>query len=414
MVELTKDQDYVFKKVIERLGGGNSNNSQFSPDFKYITIGGFAGTGKTFLISIIRNEIYNKWKRVNVAFVTFTGKASSVLSLKLEENNSIFDSDSCSTIHSLIYKPELKYDTKTKKMIISKWIKKEDLEYDLIIIDEASMINGQIWKDLLYYKIPIIAVGDHGQLPPIGDRFNVMEKPQYVLTEIKRQALNNPIIRLSKDIRNGIEIPFGFYDKNNSNVFKLPWNSNECRSILNKVDFLNDDLIILCGFNKTRVKLNQMVRNKYGFTNNEPYPGEKIIFLKNNYLSKVLNGMLGKVLFFMYEAKNVYELTVSIDGYEHPYSGLVYDGCFGKEKYDEFTSELNDRRFKKIIKNSNHGSIDLCDFGYCVSVHKFQGSESKKVIIFQEKNYYWDEEFMKRWLYTGITRAKEKVFIITP
>ena len=149
MVELTKDQDYVFKKVMERLGGGNSNNSQFSPDFKYITIGGFAGTGKTFLISIIRNEIYNKWKRVNVAFVTFTGKASSVLSLKLEENNSIFDSDSCSTIHSLIYKPELKYDLKTKKMVINRWIKKPKLDFDLIIIDEASMVNGQIWNDLV-------------------------------------------------------------------------------------------------------------------------------------------------------------------------------------------------------------------------------------------------------------------------
>ena len=48
MVELTKDQDYVFKKVIERLGGGNSNNSQFSPDFKYITIGGLLELEKHF------------------------------------------------------------------------------------------------------------------------------------------------------------------------------------------------------------------------------------------------------------------------------------------------------------------------------------------------------------------------------
>jgi exodeoxyribonuclease-5 len=74
---------------------------------------------------------------------------------------------------------------------------------------------------------------------------------------------------------------------------------------------------------------------------------------------------------------------------------------------------LQDKKYKRIIKNSNHGSIDFCDFGYAITVHKFQGSEAKKVVIFQEKNYYWDEEYMKRWLYTGITRAKEKIFLIT-
>lgn len=410
-MELTKDQEFVFKKVMERLGVRSSISSQFSPDFKYITIGGLAGTGKTFLIAILRDEIYDKWKSKNIAFVTFTGKASSVLKTKLEENNSIFHGDSCSTIHSLIYRPELKYDIKTKKMVVIKWIKKPELDFDLIFIDEASMVNGQIWKDLIDYNIPIIAVGDHGQLPPIGDQFNLMEKPDYLLTEIKRQALDNPIIRLSQDIRNGIEIPFGFYDKNNHDVFKLPWNSSECRSMLNKVDFLNDDVIVLCGFNKTRTKFNKMVRSKYGFTNDEPYPGEKIIFLKNNYNSKVLNGMLGKVMFLMYEAKNVYELTVSIDGYEHPYSGLVYNGCFGKEKYDEAADEIQEKKYKAIIKNSNHGSIDLCDFGYAITTHKSQGSEFKKVICFIEG--YWDAEYMKKFIYTGVTRAKEKLFLIT-
>lgn len=410
-MELTKDQDYVFNKVMEKLGNKSINVSQFSPDFKYITIGGYAGTGKTFLISILRKEIYSKWKNINVSFVTFTGKASSVLKLKLEENDSIFYGDSCSTIHSLIYKPELKYDLKTKKMVISRWIKKPELEYDLIVVDEASMVNKQIWNDLIEYNIPIIAVGDHGQLPPIGDQFNLMEKPNYVLMEIKRQALDNPIIRLSQDIRNGIDIPYGFYDKNNHDVFKLPWNSNECRSVLNTIDYLNDDVIVLCGFNKTRVAFNNMVRSKYGFTNNEPYPGEKIIFLKNNYMSKVLNGMLGKLLFFMYEAKNVYELTVSIEGYEHPYSGLVFNGCFGKEKYDDSLTELQDKKYRRIIKNSNHGSIDLCDFGYAITTHKSQGSEFKKVICFIEG--YWDEEYMKKFTYTAVTRAKEKLFLIT-
>jgi len=411
-MEIAKDQDFVFGEVMERLGV-TKNSSVFSPNFKYITIGGLAGTGKTFLISILRNEIKNKWKNKKIAFVTFTGKASSVLKLKLKENDANFSGDFCGTIHSLMYHPELKYDKNIKKMVISKWIKKKELEVDLIFVDEASMVNRNLWNDLISYNIPIIAVGDHGQLPPIGDQFSLIEKPQYVLTEIKRQALDNPIIKLSQDIRKGIEIPYGFYDKNNQSVFKLPWNSNSCKKMFESIDFTSDDIIILCGLNKTRVLINQMIRNKLGFNKPEPYGGEKVVFLKNNYESKVLNGMLGKVLFLLYEAKDIYNIAISIEGYEHPYSGLVYNGCFGKEQYQDSMLEIQDKKFKKIIRKSNFGSIDLCDFGYAITVHKSQGSEWKKIILFQEKSYYWDDEYMKRFNYTAVTRAKEKLFIIT-
>jgi exodeoxyribonuclease V len=411
-MELTKDQEYVFKTVMEKLGV-TKNSSKFSPDFKFITIGGLAGTGKTFLISILRQEIYNKFKDKNIAFATFTGKASSVLKSKLKENNSIFSGDFCGTIHSLLYRPELRYDSNTKTMVIIGWTKKYELDYDLIFIDEASMVNKQLWNDLIEFNIPIIAVGDHGQLPPIGDQFSLMEKPEYLLTEIKRQALDNPIIKLSQDIRNGIEIPFGFYDKNNKSIFKLPWDSSDCKNVFNNLDFTQDDIIVLCGLNKTRVSINNLIRKKLGYNIIEPYPGERVVFLKNNYNTKVLNGMLGKVLFFMYETKNIYNMTVLIDGYEHPYSGLVYNGCFGKEQYLEAFNQLQDKKLRKTIKKSKHSSIDVCDFGYCISTHKSQGSEFKKVVCFIERSYYWDDPYMKRWLYTAVTRAKEKLFLIT-
>lgn len=409
---LTKDQEFILDKIMFKLRG-ESNENKYNPNFKYITIGGLAGTGKTYLISEIRKEIYNLWKHLSVAFIAFTGKASSVLNSKLSENNSFFYKDNVSTIHSLIYKPEVKYDSKIKQFVIVKWIKKEELEYDLIIVDEASMINQQIWKDLLEYEIPIIAVGDHGQLPPIGDGFSLMTSPHYILTEIKRQALNNPIIRLSLDIRNGVEIPDGFYDPNYKGVFKGSWKSDNCRKTFDSIDFLNDDTIILCGKNRSRVMINQMVRNKLGFTNYEPYPGERVIFLRNNYNSHVFNGMLGKTLFFLYEAKNIYDMTVLLDGFENPYSGLVFNGCFGQEDYGIGMSELQDKKYYKVIKKSNHSTIDLCDYGYCISTHKSQGSEFKKVVCFIEKSYYWDEEYMKKWLYTAVTRAKEKLFLIT-
>lgn len=410
MFELTKDQDLVFSKVMERI----NKEGTFSPDFSFITIGGYAGTGKTFLISIIRKEIKEKYENTNVAFVTFTGKASSVLNLKLKENESLYDYDYCGTIHSLIYKPEMKYDKKLKRMVIIKWVKRDDINYlyDLIFLDEASMVDINIWKDLLSYNIPIIAVGDHGQLPPINGSFNLMFKPEYTLTEIKRQTLENPIIRLTQDIRNGKEIPFGFYDKDNPNVFKLYWKSDDCKNIFEKLDFMSDDLMILCGMNRTRNSINRLIRNKLNFALPEPYPGEKVVFLKNNYKSNVLNGLLGKILLFEYEDKNLYNLTVKFDSSNDIYSGIVFDGFFGKETYDLNNEILISKEFKKRVKKSGYETVDYCDFAYAITVHKAQGSEFNKCIIFQERGYYWNDEYMRRWLYTACSRAKEKLFII--
>ena len=82
-----------------------------------LKINAFAGTGKTFLISILRQELLNNWKNLRVAFACFTGKASSVLKMKLEENDSVFEEDFCGTIHSLIYRPEILYDKKLSLFI---------------------------------------------------------------------------------------------------------------------------------------------------------------------------------------------------------------------------------------------------------------------------------------------------------
>jgi len=418
MNRLTSDQQFVLDQIMFRLGGGNKSfsSTEFHPDFSYVTIGGYAGTGKTYLINEIRKEIKSKWKNINVAFVAFTGKASSVLGVKLEESKTLEEFDFCGTIHSLMYQPEFHYDKNLKRMVITKWIKKSGLKdaYDLIFIDEASMVNKELWRDISEYDIPIIAVGDHGQLPPIGDGFNLIEKPMYTLTEIKRQALDNPIIQLSQDIRNGKEIPFGYYNDQNKGVFKLSWNNPECKKIFDNINFKDENLIILCGMNKTRVMLNQMVRDKLTFNRPEPYPSERLVCLRNNYRNKIMNGQIGTLLFLMYEKKNIYNITIQMDGFSEPHGSIIHNCCFGKENYDEAFAELHEKSkfYKKVVKESGYDQIDLFDFGYCVSCHKAQGSEWKKVILFQERSYYWDNDFYKRWLYTASTRAKEKLFII--
>ena len=132
-------------------------------DSPFITLGGFAGTGKTTLISVFRKKLDAKDKKLKVAFVSFTGKASRVLRSKLVETKSLYLQDSVSTIHSLIYSPIL-----NEKEEIIGWERRKETNFDLIIIDEASMVDGFIWRDLCSYRIPIVAVGDHGHRGQLG------------------------------------------------------------------------------------------------------------------------------------------------------------------------------------------------------------------------------------------------------
>lgn len=201
MIDLSGDQKVALDNLLLWFGG---------QDKKYITLGGYAGTGKTTLIGILRQEFFDQNKKLKVAFCTFTGKASRVLRTKLVEAKALYPSDFVGTIHSLIYSPV--EDEKTHE--ITGWKKKENIEADLIMVDEASMVDFFIWQDLLLYKIPIIAVGDHGQLPPIRENFNLMASPDLKLQEIHRQARENPIIKLSILARETGRIPAGIFGKN--------------------------------------------------------------------------------------------------------------------------------------------------------------------------------------------------------
>ncbi|KKQ71073.1 MAG: Exodeoxyribonuclease V, partial [Candidatus Shapirobacteria bacterium GW2011_GWE2_38_30] len=142
-------------------------------------------------------------KKIRVAFASFTGKATRVLRGKLAEMETVYKEDSIGTIHSLIYSPIVD----TKKNIVG-WKKKDEIEADLIVIDEGSMVDGTIWGDLVSYGLPIVVVGDHGQLPPIRGDFNLMERPMVKLEKIHRQAEKNPIIKVSMLAREEGKIPF--------------------------------------------------------------------------------------------------------------------------------------------------------------------------------------------------------------
>ena len=381
------------------------------PSYLFSTrIGGYAGTGKTFLLSYIRKELHRLYPRLGVAFVAFTGKAASVLENKLINNDARFDEDYVGTIHGMIYRPETVWDPKTKTQIIKRWVKREkdEIWHQIIFIDEASMVSRKIWGDLLSYSKPIVAVGDHGQLPPVGDTFNLIVDPDHELTEIHRQALGSPIIGLSKFIRENGYIPFNkFFSKE---VFKLSWKLDQCKNIWDKIK-IQDDLMILCAFNKTRNNLNRIIRNRLGFTHRVPYPGERVICLKNNHWSGVMNGQLGTVLWVMPEEYNLYRMTVHIDGFDNPQECMVSNSCFGVDDYNAYGKENPNQ--KEFAKDKGFLAVDHFDYGYASSVHKAQGSEWERVVVFEQRTKHWDDNMYARWLYTAITRSMQKLFVIS-
>ncbi len=360
----------------------------------YITLGGFAGTGKTTLISVFRQELHKRKEELKVAFCSYTGKAARVLKQKLIEQNAVFPKDSVSTIHALIYSPMLD----DKDNIIG-WERNKNPKFDLIIIDEASMVDERIWSDLLSLGIPIIAVGDHGQLPPISGSFNLVQTPMLRLEEIHRQAKDNPIIKLSILAREKGEIPVGNYGDGIKKISKADYDSGE--KVNDLLESYNSETLVLCGYNSTRSKLNNFIRGSKEFLSPEPQVGDRVICLRNNHRQRIYNGMLGTINSISTTDDKWYFAEIKMDGEESNFAGLIARGQFGSPNAINYG---NDRAAFMMG--------DLFDFGYALTVHKAQGSEANRVILFEEKFGKMDEQMWKRWLYTAITRAKEELFII--
>lgn len=380
---------------------------------KTVTIGGYAGTGKTFLLSQFRKSFFEQYKHRTVAFCTFTGKASAVLKNKLIEADALYERDFVGTIHSLIYRPITILDPKLGTHVIVGWDRKEydEFNHDIIVIDEASMVDHKVFIDLQSYNKPIVAVGDHGQLPPVNGKFNLMQSPLFKLTEIHRQEEGSPIIELSKFIRQHSYIP-----KNkimSQDVFTVSWKRQDCKDFFwSKVDFLNPEIITLCAFNKTRAFLNKKIREKLGFNSPQPYPGERLLCLSNNRSIGIMNGQLCTVVFVMPESKKMYRITVQLDGTNEYIECLCPKENFGRIQY-QFHERNKKQIEQKKYANDKGQHIGHFDYGYCTSVHKSQGSEWNKVILFEQFTRLWDKDIITRWLYTAVTRSKKKLFVIS-
>lgn len=371
---------------------------QKKPHKQYVCLGGYAGTGKTALLAKFRQKILEDNKKLKVAFCAFTGKAAQVLRNTLIEFNSIIKGDNISTIHSLIYEP---IDDDFGNAI--SWKKKTEVNFDLIIIDEASMVSQSIWQDLLSFGIPILAVGDHGQLPPIGQDFSLMSDLDIKLSQIHRQAQESPIIKVSILARENGYIPVKKYS---SQVIKYGNQDPDINSIIEELLLgFNEETLFLVGRNKTRIQLNNEIRANREIYNQTPQINDRVICLRNNWKKDIYNGMLGRIKSISPASdkngkKHWYDVEIIID------DGNVYNGKISSYQFnnDSLVNSIPGLAFYKIG--------DLFDFGYCLTVHKAQGSQAKKVIVFEERNKYQTDEDWRRWLYTAVTRAQEELVVI--
>jgi exodeoxyribonuclease-5 len=300
------------------------------------------------------------------------------------------------TIHGLMY--EALFENHQFK----KWVRRNHIPADLIIIDEASMVSEAIWKDLKQYRVPIIAIGDHGQLPPIGGNFSLMEKPDYTLTEIQRQAAGNPIIAASVLARTTGIIPLGRIENELGCVDRVTIKADNLIRVFTTPETLRETMVI-CGYNRTRIALNQLIRNKLGFYDKNPMAGERVICLRNNQSAGLFNGMGGVLdaIDWSKEKSHWADATITMDD-ESVYEGSVIKEQFGAEST---LRELKGVNFMQLR--------DLFDWGYALTAHKAQGSEAANVILVEERFSKSTDDDWKRWLYTSCTRSKKNLTIIT-
>ncbi len=344
-------------------------------------ITGGPGTGKTTILSCVLEILSEYYKKDEIALCSPTGKAS----IRMSESTGY----EASTIHTLLSV----IPTEDKEVEDFKFFFNETnrLPYKLVVIDESSMIDQKLAVNLfkaLRDDVHIIFVGDINQLPPVGagyffrDLIN-LKVPCVKLIKTYRQSGDSTIIKLAKEIQNGEILSF---EPNFDFGFKK----------LNTIDEIVDiylrgvkekgieNIEILCPQNKGElgtVKLNNFIIDKMipksdkeikmnGFTFRE---GARVIQTKNDYSLGVINGQLGTL-----KKIDLINKTVTIE-------------------YDDKEFEYTPEQMKNVA------------LGYSITIHKSQGSERKYVIEICSKLHNMNT---KPLVYTGITRAKEKLIII--
>lgn len=383
-----------------------------------------AGSGKSTLVKFIISALNIPDERV--AYVAYTGKAANVLKNKGCPN--------ATTAHKLLYHAR---QTKSGNYVFTPK-KTLDDPYDLIVVDEVSMLPQELWYQLLSHGIYVLAMGDPGQLSPPRDETNpVLDNPHIFLDEIVRQAQDSAIIRLSMHIREGKD-------------FRLfPTVSGEVRIIPRRYLFEDENTTLLqasqiiCGTNAQRYELNNRVRALLG-RGPTPEPEDKIIGLKNHWDdisdegNALTNGAIGSIIpgeHFIQTYPNLKKFAdfrptdilwadfITEDGdtfHSLPidYSCLTTNNpsLTGAQEYQigGYNNSI-DRKMEQYGYSLNPKLIIPYNFnyGYAITCWKAQGSEYPYVLSY---DCGWlkkkDAKEYTKYLYTAVTRAEKAIILV--
>lgn len=352
-IELTLEQEAAVEYVLRK--AADDGQSRF---------GGLGGTGKSTCLAEMCKRLPG-W-----AVCAYTGKAANVLRRK--------GITSASTIHSLIYVPETDEDGQVVEPVEFRLREPHELAVEGFLVDEASMISAEIYRDLKTFDRPMVFVGDHGQLEPVGSGesgFCLMRDPDVALETIHRNA--GEIARFAEWLRNGNDA--------------CDWSGNA-----GQVSVITGDQLASCGvgaadqmicaYNRTRCMMNDAVRDQLGLPRGEPVVGDRVICLQNDRELGLFNGMQG-VLIGIEPAKKRLSFCDE-DGRE--YRGVPYIA-------EAFGSEKTPKRVPDRVP---------FDWAYCCTAHKMQGSEADDVVVLEQRCGLWEH---CRWAYTAASRAKRRL-----
>jgi exodeoxyribonuclease-5 len=423
---------------------------------------GYAGTGKTSLISVYVKYLVNNTKAFEL--MAPTGRAAKVLAY--------YTGFRANTIHRQIYQIITTGEGYTRLLLAQ-----NPNENTVFIVDEASMINdnrqmdGELFgsrnllDDLVNYVFSqknnrLMLVGDTAQLPPVGLDISPALDIGYVksaftvtafafeMKEVKRQSLDSGVLSAATDLRNKIgsgddELPY-FDPRGFKNDILRINNGSDLEELLN-LTFQGRDFekgIVVCRSNKRANLFNEQVRRRILQHDNEIEGGDYLMVVRNNYYwleedSKagfIANGDLIRIVRIrkteeMYgfqfadaeielldypEEKEIeVKLLLNTLTAEGPsLSRTDYNDLFNRVEEDYADIPERRKRVDKVMKNPWFNALQV-KFAYAMTCHKTQGGQWPLVIV--DQGYLTDEMMgveYQRWLYTAITRSTDKVFLV--
>lgn len=428
------------------------------PNLLYV-LKGYAGTGKTSIVGAI---VSNLWKaKKSAVLMAPTGRAAKVISN--------YSGKEAFTIHKKIYFPK-----KEKNGGVKFVLQPNKHKNTIFIVDEASMIpdtpgdsklfeNGSLLDDLMQYvysghQCKLLLIGDTAQLPPVkldlspalDERTLALnynkEVTKMELDEVVRQEQGSGILAnatvLRETLLNTYFESFKFDLSDYKDIIRLV-DGYEIMDAINDAysELGKEETAIIVRSNKRANLYNQQIRNRILFNEHELTAGDYLMVVKNNYFwvkpnsdaGFIANGDIIEVLEIFsiqelygfrfaevkirmvdYPKMIPFETVLLLDTIAAETPSLPYEDSnkLYQEVMKDFESETS--KYKKFlkVKGNKHFNALQVKFSYAITCHKSQGGQWDTVFV--EQPYLpngIDKDYL-RWLYTAVTRAKEKLYLI--